>query len=56
MFFASSSLKTVEFLLDHYSPMPCHFAMPKVDHLPPVKCPPSPAPVKRPLPVICSFG
>jgi len=30
---------SVEVLLDRYSLMPYHYAMPKVGHLPPVKCP-----------------
>jgi len=47
---------SVEMLLDRYSPMPYHYAMPKVGHLSPVKCPPSPAPVNRPLPVTGPFG
>jgi len=40
-------------LLDRYSPTPYHYAMLKVSHLPPVKCPPSPVPSQFPLLVIC---
>ena len=37
-------------LLDRYSPTPYHYAMLKVGHLPPVKCPPLPAPSQTPPP------
>jgi len=42
-----------EVVLDCYSPTPYHYAMPKVGHLPPVRCPLSPVPVKHPLLVTC---
>ena len=44
---------SVEVLLDRYSPTPCHYATPNVGHLPPVKCPSSPAPSQTPLTVTC---
>jgi len=45
-----------EVLLDHYSSTPYHYAMPKVGHLPPVKCSRHLSLVKRPLPVTCPLG
>ena len=35
-------------LLDRYSPTPYNYATPKVDHLPPVKCPPLHPPSETP--------
>jgi len=58
MFFASSSFKetSVETLLICYSPTPYHHTTPNVGHLPPVKCPSSPAPSETPPPSQLPLG
>jgi len=40
---AAEKKTLVEVLFDRYSPTPYHYVTPKVGHLPPVKCAPSPA-------------
>ena len=42
-------------LLDRYSPKPHHYAMPKVGHISPVKCTPSPVPSQTPPPLRSLF-
>jgi len=51
VFFASSSLKRHQVLLDRYSPTLYRHIMTKVGHLPPVKCAPSPAGCRSQIPL-----